>query len=198
MDPRQFQYGHFAKVFNTKGYKFNTGSFNLNLIGVRATLFPQPNKFDDVFAVVYQDAFGFNIAYCVNCTTDPGAYWLNNPMNVKGTAILKSGQYENVWKIGLHKGYEALVQVGKFTVYRDNNKNDVIDLDPSTLDTGYFGINMHHASSTGTSIDIVKWSAGCTVIPNLSEFLEIMKLCRLSHSKDKLFTYTLLEESDFI
>lgn len=193
-----FNYDVIEKVFRKKNYSFLRRSFELNLVGIRTTLFPQPNKFDDIFAVVYKDAFGLYSSYCVNCTTDPGFYWLQNPMNVKGTAILKPGQYENVWKIGLHNNYDALVQVGKFTVYRDNNKNTTLDLDPSTLETGYFGINLHRASATGTSTDVNVWSAGCQVIANIAEYLEIMKLCRLASNKDKLFNYTLLEESDFV
>lgn len=196
MNSNLFTYQQFEHIYKKKGYKFNTGSFNLNLAAIRSTLFPQPNKFDDVFAVIYTDALGYYNSLCVKCTTDPGFYYLQNPMNVKGTAIVKEGQYENVWRIGLHKGYEALVQTGVITVYRDNNKDTVLDLNPNHLDSGYFGIDMHHASFTGSSEDVGKWSAGCIVIQDITDFLRIMTTCKLQ-SKN-LYTFTLFQESDFI
>lgn len=197
MDPNRFTYDQIQNVLRKKGYKFNLGKFELNLVGIRASLFPQPNKFDDVFAVAYIDAFGAPNSFCCNCTTDPGTYWLNNPLNVKGTGILKEGQYPDVWSFGLHDGkYQALIQTGLFTVYRDNNKDSSIDLDPATLETGYFGINMHHAAENSVSTDVEKWSAGCTVIQLFLDFKNIMKLCKLQPKK--VFTYTLLSEQDFI
>jgi hypothetical protein len=52
-------------------------------------------------------------------------------------------------------------------VYRDNNKNDVIDFVSQSLDTGVFGINLHHASATGESVQVDGWSAGCQVFANI-------------------------------
>ena len=47
----------------------------------------------------------------MQCTTLPGLYWLENPMNSKGCAILKEGQYKGVYEIDLHNGkYEAICQ----------------------------------------------------------------------------------------
>lgn len=33
------------------------------------------------------------------CTTDPGTYFLNHPMNKSGTALLKHGQYEKGYQL---------------------------------------------------------------------------------------------------
>ena len=82
-------------------------------------------------------------------------------MRVEGcAAIVCDRQYKGLWQIGMHRGkYRALVQRGIIAVYRDDNKDKVIDRDPSTIMEGYFGINGHHAGEESTVVG--KWSAGC-------------------------------------
>ena len=62
-------------------------------------------------------------------TTDPGLYWLENPMNVDGTAILAPGQYRGAYRIGKHRDdYQAVVQTGgEVAVYRDDDRNALLD-----------------------------------------------------------------------
>src|SRR5690606_4080192 len=64
-------------------------------------------------------------------TTDPGTYWLNNPINRLGTAILKPNQWIDCWQIGNHKGdpkHPALVQVKPVTVWRDSYRDNLITI----------------------------------------------------------------------
>lgn len=62
-------------------------------------------------------------------TTDPGTYWLLQPMQPQGTAILSEGQYPDAWQLGLHRGqYLALVQVKPVTITRDYKRVAVLDL----------------------------------------------------------------------
>jgi len=115
-----------------------------------------------------------------------------------GTAVLKPGQYRGSHKIGKHKGYPALQQVGNLTVYRDGNRDDVVDSDSSNEQTGVFGINIHRASSSNESHFVGRWSAGCQVLADPLHFGFLMSLCRQSAKRHgPVFTYTLLEEKDF-
>ena len=118
---------------------------------------------------------------------------MKNPMsNTCGTAILVPGQYRGCWKIGKHKGsYTALVQQKPVSVYRDNNRDDIYDMEPETIKKGVYGINIHKASDTMKSKFIDKWSAGCQVFQSKENFLSFMDLCK---KQERLygnsFTYT--------
>lgn len=171
---------------------FDSGDYDLNLIGVR-TSSRISNVFDDQFHCVYLEQ-GQWVELVWPCTTDAGTYWIENPIRVEGTAILKAGQYRSAWQIGTHRGYEALSQCQPVTVWRDANKDAVIDHDHSQ--TGLFSINIHRASSTRTSSQVDKWSAGCQVIANPAHFQTLMSLChkQVTQWGWSKFSYTLLED----
>ncbi|QDP48301.1 MAG: hypothetical protein Unbinned4944contig1000_25 [Prokaryotic dsDNA virus sp.] len=173
-------------------YVFEAGAYNLNIIGVR-TPPGEVNTFDDELHVVYRDERGKWIDLCFPCTTDPGLYWLKNPIRRAGTAILKPGQYRGSHKIGLHRGrYTALVQRKPVTVYRDRNRNAVLDMDQNTEQEGIYGINIHHAGHDSHRVD--KWSAGCTVIANLNDWEIFMAVVRrAAEIWGDRFTYTLVD-----
>jgi hypothetical protein len=173
---------------------FTKGSYNLNLIGVR-TASRTANTFDDEMHVVFKDDFGNWHDFAFRCTTDPGTYYLNNPMNSQGTAIVKAGQYRSVWKVDLHRGkYEALCQRGnKISVYRDSDRDAVLEMDENSVYDGWFGINLHKAGDNSTQVD--KWSAGCQVIAADADFDILMALIFKSVEKyGDGFSYTLLED----
>ena len=119
------------------GYTVFEGSadFDLNIIGERFT--DEPNKFDDILHVCYK-INGLWQWEKFKCTTDPGTYHLLNPSKIAGTAILAPGQYLRSHELGLHRGkYEALVQRGKVKVYRDSNKDDVVNVHAETGEIGF-------------------------------------------------------------
>src|SRR5689334_13779142 len=97
-------------VLRKKGFRLYDRPFELNIVGVRSHNV-MPERFDDEIHVFYKAA-PFKWEYHVfKATTDPGTYWLLNPMQPQGTAILAQGQYVNAYAIGLHHGqYPALVQ----------------------------------------------------------------------------------------
>jgi hypothetical protein len=166
----------------------------LNIIGIRSSNIVS-NKFDDVLHVCYTTDTGIWHQHIYHCTTDPGTYFLNHPMNKAGSALLKQGQYINAYQLGLHRGkYKALVQRKSVTVYRSKNSNIKIDTKTGHTQTGLFGINIHHASGNGTSSDVNRWSAGCQVIANINDFKELIGLAE-KHAKlyGNHFTYTLLD-----
>lgn len=200
-------------IMKSKGYVVNEDDkkdFNLNLVGIRSAG-NNVNTFDDLMTVFWK----FNGSWTLRifpCTTDPGLYWLQNPENKLGTAIVKEGQYKDVWHIGLHQGkYKALVQQNPITVIRDANRDNVLDM-TGKEDTGIFGINCHRANENGKSIQIDRWSAGCTVLQNrqinnpenqlvrVFEFDYFMYLCqkKVDNGNGLTFTYTLLSALNFV
>jgi len=176
---------------------FTNGDYDLNIIGVRSSS-RDVNSFDDRMACAYK----VDGLWCVEwweITTDPGEWYLvDNPLNKAGTAILKPGQYRSTYTISKHQGkYDALCQrAGTVSVYRDNNRDRVLDMDERTLQTGMFGINIHRRR--GSSDDVDGASAGCQVFRHESAFNRLMTLARKQVSErgwDK-FTYTLVDESE--
>lgn len=189
----------FKAIFEKKGYAFFTkGAYNLNIIGVRSNNKNSiTDKYDDVFVVDYNTEVGHK-RFITSCTTEPGLFYMKQPTNIKGCAILVPGQYRGAYKKGLHKGaYKALCQVKPVKVYRDKNKDDIYDMEPSTIDEGLFGINIHRANEKSTISSINKYSAGCQVINDPADFRTFMRLIDKGIEKfGNSFTYTLINEED--
>tara|TARA_B100000424_G_C22847064_1_gene451808 strand:- start:30 stop:650 length:621 start_codon:yes stop_codon:yes gene_type:complete len=187
--------------FAAKQYRFfdtPDKKLNLNIIGVRRDN-QGSNTFDDFLLVMYREE-EMMVSHRWQVTTDPGKYWLINPMNPKGTAVLVPGQYSGTYKLGKHQNnYEALVQAKPVKVWRDNTKDDIIDYNNITtlVDKGYFGINIHRSNPYTESYAVNKWSAGCQVFKKVDDFNNFMELCRNSAKiYGPRFTYTLIDEKD--
>lgn len=176
---------------------FKTGTYNLNIIGIRSRE-NKPDVFDDVLCLIYKNEFGDLMVDIFECTTDPGLFWLRKPLNVKGTAILKEGQYRSAYKLGKHKGKTALVQVQIVEVYRDRNRDGTFDM--MNTEKGLFGINIHRAIDNkiaDVTKRVGKWSAGCTVIADIDKFKYFMRICKRAAKKyGNRFTYTLINEEE--
>jgi len=173
---------------------FETGDFNLNLIGIR-TKDATTNTFNDYLVCLFKQK-GEWVLLQFAATTDPGLYYLENPLNVSGCAIVKPGQYSGLWQLGLHRNaYKALVQKKPVTVYRDNNGDGVLDF--KNEQTGHFGINCHRAQKAQESNLVHRWSAGCQVFADGFDFEIFMAVCEKSaKAYGNSFTYTLIEDTD--
>ena len=182
------------------GYTIDKRPSKLNIIGVRNSGATSQDKFDDLIAYFTYDNNGKLNGRVVTGTTDPSTYFLKSPMNLKGAAILKSGQYKDAYQLGLHRGkYEALVQRKPVTVIRDADRNSLINYFAPTQ-TGLFGINIHKAQKGKNNEDIIGLdSAGCQVFRNIRDFEDMMQLARISKNKyGNSFTYTLLDDRDLL
>lgn len=199
-------------VLKAKGYPVfekDDKPYNINLVGIR-TLDNTVNVFNDWMTVFWKYKGAWTLRF-FPCTTDPGLYWLQNPENKLGTAIVKEGHYKGLWHIGMHQGkYKALTQKNPITVIRDYNRDANLDYNSGREETGIFGINCHRANSNGKSVLVDKWSAGCMVLQNREilnpdnqavkcyEFDYFMNLCNKSKENwGDSFSYSLIHERDF-
>jgi hypothetical protein len=195
MDLRRMSFDAVRIAMRRRGYTIYKRPYELNIVGVRSPS-TVPNSFDDFILVFYQDNNGRWVNHAYPATTDPGTYWLNQPMMPQGTAILIEGQYKDTYEIGMHRNkYLALVQRLKMvSVWRDYDRDAVLDFNNGTTYTGWFGINIHHASSNGTTKTVDKYSGGCQVFANIEDFNSFMAMCEAHRALyGNVFTYTLID-----
>lgn len=181
-------------ILRQRGYKLFNRPHELNIVGIRSKS-TKANRFDDELHVFYKVNFLKWEYHIFKATTDPGTYWLENPMQPQGTAILAQGQYVNAYQIGLHQGkYKALVQRKPVSIIRDYDRNAWLDFSNGHKQTGMYGINIHRALAKGKTKYIDKFSAGCQVFENESDFELFLQLCE-PHAKlyGNNFTYTLVD-----
>ncbi len=184
------------KIMQQRGHKINQRAYEINMVGVRSET-TVANKFDDRIYVFWKNDKSTWEGVDYPITTDPGTYWLQNPMNVEGTAILKQGQW--AYKVGEHRGYKAMNQRAKVTVLRDSDKNNVLNFAANKELTGFFGINIHKSSAAGTSTNVDKWSAGCQVFStasNFNQFLSLVERHVQKYGNDSIW-YTLIDVRTF-
>ena len=196
-------YDKIKKLYKKKKYKFCEGTYNLNIFGIRDTTFVD-DKFNDYIGIAYEtDLVEFKVdLYPATC--DPAVGYLRNPLNKNGTIIMLEGQYRGCYKIGIHNrskpvnSYSALEQIGAMAYVRDNNKNNVLDINPSKKITGVFKTNLHRCSKWKIVRYIGLYSAGCQVIQNPKHFDELMNTCsrQVSLGWGDKFSYTLFNISD--
>ena len=185
------------QAMTVKGYAVflnDSKPFNINYVGVR----DMGGQWNDTFYLFWKYKGNWSLVTWVG-TTDPGAYYLKTPLNVKGTAILPEGQHRGLYKLGLHKGkYKALVQAREVTVYRDADKDEKPEIDGRQVkDTGYFGINSHRAHEEAEMLKIGRYSAGCLVTLNPIEYDIFINVCEKALGIwGETVTFTLLNKND--
>jgi len=180
------------------GYKVFTDEMDLNIVAIRSAD-QTPNVFNDLLTISYRKS-GQWYTRSWACTTDPGLYWLQNPGRVAGTAALCPGQHRSSHTLGKHRGrYTALTQCGPVRVFRDPDGSDQHALggEGSTIDECLFGINIHRANATRTSTQVDRWSAGCIVCADPTDFAAVILLAKAqikAHPTWTKYSLTLLEE----
>lgn len=182
---------------------FTKGTYNLNIIGIRSDN-DISGQWDDHLCVVYRNENGAWIIKSYDTfTTDPGRTELLNPSfpNARqhGTAIMKEGQYRGAYRLGFHirRNHPALVQSGVVHVYRDNNRDIVLDKNVPVHKGNWFGINIHSTRPGWHNPRIFNWSAGCQVQMDWNKHIDFINLCKLSARQwGNSFTYTLIDEID--
>jgi hypothetical protein len=186
-------------VYRSKGYTFfEKGDFNLNIGGIRANSC-QSDLWDDIRFAVYKRKGLWQVRSWKQ-TTDPGKPCLLNPSRPQGAAILCPGQHCGAFAGGFHKQDRkryALLQAKPLPVYRDGNKDDQLDFDPASIETGMIGLNMHGPYADELE-RVGEASAGCQVAFSQADHTEFMTLYDISKEKyGEMITYTLFTEQDF-
>jgi hypothetical protein len=181
-------------ILRHKHYKLYSRPYELNIVGMRGDS-TVPNRFDDEIHVFYKTGKHSWNYHVFKATTDPGTFWLENPMQPQGTAILAQGQYVDAYALGLHRGqYLALVERKPIAIIRNYDRKAHLDFLNGKKTTGMYGINIHRANAHGTTKYVDKYSAGCQVFENAEAFAAFIALCQ-QHSKlyGNRFTYTLID-----
>lgn len=187
-------------MMTQKGYQiFHDG--RPNIVGIRNAI-RDSNQFDDKCFVWWEED-GKEVSHVYSITTHPGYYYLlnvENKANPKGTAILVPGQYIDVWGLGMHrkKQYALCQWFGNVKVYRDNNKNTTLDYNPATIESGVFGIDLHHAGLNDADA-VGPYSAGCQVWRYHQPHMDLMQEFKGLSQRHQFtkFSYTLLLQEDF-
>ena len=186
------------KVYQRKGhviFEDDRKPYNLNYGVIR----DMGGQWNDLFFLFWKYKGKWNLIQWMG-TSDPGAYYLKNPLNVLGTAILPAGQHRGLFKRGLHKGaYKALVQARPVMVYRDADKDETPEInDRQVKDTGWHGINSHRAHQDFEVRTIGKYGGGCQVTLNPDEYDVVDRVWDKGFEYwGETLTYTILEVEDF-
>jgi hypothetical protein len=194
-------------MMRSRKYIVYTEPFKLNIVAIRRSE-TDPNHFDDELNVFFKNTLGEWVGYKYAITTDPSTTYLlkggiGEFQGKDATAILPHGQYVDTFKIGIHrKSYTALTQAKKICVYRDYNRDSVLDFNVTDMNCGFFGINIHRAKrgvaddGKGNTKVIGQYSAGCQVFQNSYCFDEFMEMAQKQKELyGNKFTYTLFDFS---
>ena len=196
-----------------QAYKRNEYLFlengELNIFGIRNSDMTA-GVWNDIIGICYKREVPSNtysqrdifVLHLYQATVDPGSYYLKNPMNMKGTAVMKFQQGIGVYNMGLHAGkYEALKQVRPLSFYRitreqflaDGGKEIKLTGKPLSYET--IGANIHRANLNSIAESVASHSAGCQVIRNPKDWMEFIDICWTS--KFRPFNYALFPDKDF-
>jgi hypothetical protein len=144
------------------------------MIGIRNKEGLKTDVVNDFLGFIHNDEI-----FITPGSTDPGVYWITSSERIKqGTFHLKSQFHKNIWCIGTHKGYEALVNDWRNCLptegWRDANFN--FEFDAKDLEVrGHFGINFHRMHPISIIDRVGKYSAGCQVVQDPKAFQYILK-----------------------
>jgi len=196
-------YEDVRRLYASKSYVFRENKMALNIGAMRAKN-SKSDTFDDLGWCAYIDENNTPQIQFFWCTTDPGKYWLQNPMKEEGCAIMVPNQYKEVLGVGKHNGkYECFKQLGPMSYVRDNNKDTILDFslyrDPEKRKKALFwaiiNSNVHRASEFHNVPIIGRYSASCQVVQNPQTFKKLIELRDKSFSAGfSRWDYTLFEE----
>lgn len=198
-------YAQLRDQLDQLGHRFFTGSWNPNVLGVRART-RQAGAWDDLLLLAYEDDHGRGVVHPYQGTTDPGLPWLTGQgatPHPAGTAILVPQQARSCWAVGptwLHRGlYPAFVQVAPMSFVRDANLDGVVDVDQLVADgkveSGVRGFNGHRASAHQAVPSVGLYSAACQVWRLPGDFLHALDFVTwASQWYGDRVTYTLMDQ----
>ena len=166
------------------GYPVFTKPFDLNLVSLRHPE-RRAGRFDDYTGFVFTDEDGRLHGELYPSTTDPSALYLVAPARRAGTAILLPSHTPGSHGFGRHRDkYPALVQRRGIAYVRDNDRDELLDVDtlalqPGEIEHGVIGANIHHASSVNVAEAVGPWSMACQVLQLIWHWSSFMTIAEL-------------------
>ena len=165
------------------------------LIGVRSAAL-EPEAFSDWVALACREAGRWNF-FPFPATTDPGTFWQDRPERVRGTEVLEPGHYPDLWRPGTHRGRRALLQQGTARIWRGARREHYLDTEGAAEATSQSGIDLFAAPESPDGGE--RWHAGAQVLQDAEHARFLLRLCdRATRAGQEAFSYTLLEEADFV
>jgi hypothetical protein len=177
------------------GYKlFTEGDYNLNIFGIRSKE-RRAGFFDDTIGCIWKENKQWKL-FLADATVDCGEYYMKNPMNPSGSAFLVEGQYLGLWELGVFHKTAALLQKKPCRYYRDNDRDNIIELDPKTITSGNIGLFLHSHFQYGDEAQLIyNSSAACQVFKRNKDLNLLIGLCYQSKARyGNSFTYTLFND----
>lgn len=182
-----------------------TTPYSVTLGGIR-TKDNSSNKFNDWLFASFYDHKGDLYSIIEAGTTDAGLYYRENPINIKGTAIIQHGvqhrgvyQYQNPKDnpdLPGHKGKEAFRQIKDMKYWRDADRDIYLEFDGEE-EVGNNSTNGHDMGTTGNNVD--KWSAGCWGAPEETmDLLYAMARDQIKNGLGDKLSYAMLHENMFV
>lgn len=169
-----------------RGYPLRRGVGQINIVGIEGMDIDGNinndaiDKWNDALFLLEFQSGRPVIIFKAQCTTEPGQYYTNKPLNPNGAARLDTGYHKDLWQFGQHRGYYALVQGDNTArLVRDRNRNH--RRDDAVSHERWRGVNLHTTKTTGwrgsaSSGTIGLWSAGCVVVYRPADFTKMMKI----------------------
>lgn len=189
-------------VMISKGMKVFRNPFSMNHGGIR-TKDNAAETYNDFLFMYYWNDKGQLCGIVEPGTTDAGLFYRKNPINVKGTAIIKHSEqyigamdYQNPpvdFKLG-HNGKEAFRQVQPMKYWRDADRDNYLEFDGEVFEE----IAYTNGHDMGTGVSVGKNSAGCygSAPATMDKFYALAKL-QIKHKQGSRLTLTMLHETDF-
>jgi hypothetical protein len=178
------------KVMKDNGYRVLAR--NVVYIGScdsNGDLYPQaPDEWNDIRLIVSDKG---EVIFKQAATIRPGQYYMDNPMNADGCALVAYGQHRDGWTFGTHGHsfpHDALVQCNDIRVHRVNDGSFSRASEPRWVGAEC-GIN-NHSTYPGYDGGVGNWSAGCLVGLDFEGHERFIQL--LSDSGRVMFDVTLL------
>jgi hypothetical protein len=193
------------KKFKFDFFTRDNKPYNLNLWGIRS-IDLETDKYNDLIGYTYfHEGKVFHEMF--TATTDPGLYYLKNPLHPKGAALLvHNRQYKKVYTVGMHQpnsasGHMALRQIAPMDYWRDDNRDGYRNIEEGQIYTQIAFTNLHSRKAGQPMLQAIgRTSAGCQVIasPNRfhGEFMPIMRMAELTWGRG--ISYTLFFERDIL
>lgn len=193
----------FKEAIKKKGYIWFEDKPNIIAIRTRLQI---PNVFNDPLVVIYKDK-GVEKMFTAIITTEPGVTYQKKLLNAKGCWVMMPAQMIDAYSIGYHQGktdHKCLKSSGRIYGLREDDGDGILFNDktpalPQWVDGTTVGANMHGANKNIDLTTVVgPWSAGCQVFERWSKKEEMIRILETFYPNLKKFTYTLLEENDFL